>query len=63
MAVSGQTVCSQEGFGLILLLECLIWLYKPCLIKVYFFALIKADFRRLILRLVLGGARVICVLV
>lgn len=63
MAVSGQTVCSQEGFWLILLLECFIWLYESCLIKVDFFALIKVNFRRLILRYVLGGAWVICVLI
>jgi hypothetical protein len=39
------------------------YLLSNKLIKVDFFALIKADFRRLILRYVLGGAWVICVLI
>lgn len=62
MAVSCQTVCSQKGFRLVLL-ECLTWLYVSCLIEIYFFALIEVYFGRLILRNVLGGAWVVCVLV
>lgn len=62
MAISCQTVCSQERFGLALLLECLIWLYVSRLIQIDFFALIEVDFGGLVLRNVLGGTWVICVL-
>lgn len=62
MAVSCQTVCSQEGFWLGLL-ECLSWLYVSCLIKIYFFALIEVYFGRLILGNVLGSAWIICIFI